>query len=96
MQLLRRHSALLALVAAGLLWGLTVPLSKLALDWLPGGWLTFVRFAIAAPLLALVRRRDLRAAFTPRILFAGAVGYGLVVDAPERGHQRHRASATRR
>ena len=79
MLLLRRHSALVALVTAGLLWGLTVPLSKLVLEWLPGGWLTLIRFAIAAPLLALVGRRGLRAAFTPRILAAGAVGYGLVV-----------------
>src|SRR3954449_10073269 len=79
MLLLRRHSALAALVAAGLLWGLTVPLSKLVLEWLPGGWLTLIRFAIAAPLLALVARRGLRQAFTPRVLFAGAVGYGLVV-----------------
>ena len=38
-----------------------------------------MRFAIAAPLLAFAGRRHLRAAFTPRILFAGAVGYGLVV-----------------
>ena len=78
-RLLRRHSALAALVAAGLLWGLTVPLSKLVLDWLPGGWLTVVRFALAAPLLAFVARRNLRAAITPRILFAGAIGYGLVI-----------------
>ena len=76
---LRRHTALVALVAAGLLWGLTVPLSKLVLDWLPGGWLTVVRFALAAPLLAFVARRNLRAAITPRILFAGAIGYGLVI-----------------
>ena len=53
MLVLRRHSALVALIVAGLLWGLTVPLSKLVLDWLPGGWLTLIRFAIAAPLLAL-------------------------------------------
>src|SRR5690242_7080468 len=79
MLLVRRHSALAALVAAGLLWGLTVPLSKLVLDWLPGGWLTLIRFAIAAPLLALAARPGLRAAFTPRVLFAGAVGYGLVI-----------------
>ena len=79
MLVLRRHSALVALVIAGLLWGLTVPLSKLVLDWLPGGWLTLVRFAIAAPLLALAGRHHLRAAFTPRVLFAGAVGYGMVV-----------------
>jgi drug/metabolite transporter (DMT)-like permease len=79
MSIVRRHTALVALVAAGLLWGLTVPLSKLVLDWLPGGWLTVVRFALAAPLLAFVARRHLRAAITPRILFAGAVGYGLVI-----------------
>ena len=79
MSYVRRHSALAALVAAGLLWGLTVPLSKLALDWLDGGWLTFVRFALAAPLLAFAGRRRLRAAFTPGVLFAGAVGYGLVI-----------------
>ena len=35
----RRH-AVAALVAAGLLWGSTVPLSKLALEWLAPGWLT--------------------------------------------------------
>src|SRR3954447_21907140 len=79
MLLLRRHSALVALVTAGLLWGLTVPLSKVVLDWLDGGWLTVVRFALAAPLLAFAGRRGLRAACTPRILFAGAVGYGLVI-----------------
>jgi len=79
MSVLRRHSALAALVAAGLLWGLTVPLSKVVLEWLPGGWLTFIRFAIAAPILALVARRGLRRAFTPRILGAGAIGYGVVV-----------------
>ena len=31
------RSAILALAAAGALWGLTVPLSKLSLDWLGGG-----------------------------------------------------------
>jgi drug/metabolite transporter (DMT)-like permease len=79
MSKIRRHSALLALVAAGLLWGLTVPLSKLVLDWLDGGTLTVVRFALAAPLLAFAARKHLRAAFTPRILFAGAIGYGIVI-----------------
>src|SRR5215218_8264192 len=76
---LRRHSALVALVAAGLLWGLTVLLSKLVLHWLDGGTLTFVRFALAAPLLAFAARKHLRAAFTPRILAAGAIGYGIVI-----------------
>jgi O-acetylserine/cysteine efflux transporter len=88
MQSVRRHSALLALVAAGLLWGLTVPLSKLVLGWLDGGWLTVVRFALAAPPLAYVARRHLRAALTPRILLAGAIGYGIVVVLQNAGIER--------
>ena len=88
MLLLRRHSALAALVAAGLLWGLTVPLSKLALEWLEGGWLTVVRFALAAPVLAVLARGNLRAALTPRIVFAGAVGYGLVIVLQNAGIER--------
>jgi drug/metabolite transporter (DMT)-like permease len=81
----RRH-AVAALIAAGLLWGTTVPLSKLALEWLSPGWLTAVRFGLAAAvLLAVARRRPggrmaqqsaLRAAFTPGVLIAGALGYG--------------------
>ena len=85
----RRH-AVAALIAAGLLWGTTVPLSKLALEWLAPGWLTVVRFSLAAAvLLAVAARRPggrtaqrsaqgstLRAAFTPAVLIAGAFGYG--------------------
>src|SRR6266567_3045984 len=87
----RRH-AVAALIAAGLLWGTTVPLSKLALEWLAPGWLTAVRFGLAAAvLLAAARRRGrgatqptaqrsaqtpLRRAFTPAVLAAGALGYG--------------------
>ncbi len=80
----RRH-AVAALIAAGLLWGTTVPLSKLALQWLSPGWLTAVRFGLAAAvLLAVARRRGrgqaqesaLRQAFTPAVLAAGALGYG--------------------
>jgi O-acetylserine/cysteine efflux transporter len=72
----RRH-AVAALTAAGLLWGTTVPLSKLALEWLAPGWITVVRFGLAAAvLLAVARRRGLRRAFTPKVLAAGAFGYG--------------------
>jgi O-acetylserine/cysteine efflux transporter len=76
----RRH-AVAALIAAGLLWGTTVPLTKLALEWLSPGWLTVVRFGLAAAvLLAVARRRGqgkaLRDAFTPAVLAAGALGYG--------------------
>src|SRR5438445_4234170 len=65
-----------ALTGAGLLWGTTVPLSKLALHWLPPGWLTFVRFAVAAAILLPAARRHLRAAFRPAVLASGALGYG--------------------
>jgi drug/metabolite transporter (DMT)-like permease len=85
---LRRHTALVALVAAGLLWGLTVPLSKLVLEWLDGGTLTVIRFALAAPPLALLARKHLKAAFTPRILAAGAIGYGLVIVLQNMGIER--------
>ena len=49
----RRH-AVAALIAAGLLWGTTVPLSKLALAWLSPGWLTATRFGLAAAVLLAV------------------------------------------
>jgi O-acetylserine/cysteine efflux transporter len=66
-----------ALIAAGLLWGTTVPLSKLALGWLAPAWLAFVRFAVAAAVLLLVANKDkVRAACRPAVLASGAVGYG--------------------
>src|SRR3954466_2630617 len=74
-----RRTALAALTAAGVIWGLTVPLSKLALGWLDATWLTAARFAVAAPVLALIGRHGLRAAATPRIAAWGAAGFGGVV-----------------
>ena len=65
-----------ALIGAGLLWGTTVPLSKLALHWLPPGWLTFVRFAVAAAILLPAARHRLRGALRPVVLASGALGYG--------------------
>ena len=88
-----------ALVGAGLLWGTTVPLSKLALHWLPPGWLTFVRFAVAAAILLPAARHQLRAAFRPALLASGAVGYGGSCRAAERRHhpdQRHPCRAADR
>ncbi len=65
-----------ALLVAGVLWGTTVPLSKVALGWLPPGWLAFARFALAAAVLLVVSRSRLRAACSPAILATGAIGYG--------------------
>ena len=71
----RRH-AVAALIAAGLLWGTTVPLSKVALPWLAPGWLTAVRFGLAAAVLLPVARRPGREVLEVRVLASGAVGYG--------------------
>ena len=71
-----RRRAVAALTTAGLLWGTTVPLSKLALGWLPPGWLTFVRFGLAAAILLVAGRRQLRGVCTLPVLASGAAGYG--------------------
>src|SRR5215208_4106353 len=82
-----RRWAILALASAGALWGLTVPLSKLGLEWLGAGSLTVARFAVAAPVLALLTRRRRRARLRRRD------------PAPERrdrAHQRQPRRAGRR
>ena len=62
-----RRFAVAALAAAGMLWGTTVPLSKLALGWLPPGWLTVARFGLAAAvLLVMVRRNSSRSGVQSR------------------------------
>src|SRR5580658_10585615 len=71
-----RRNAVAALVAAGLLWGTTVPLSKLALEWLAPGWLTVVRFGLAAAILLPVAKRRGQRILDARLLVSGAIGYG--------------------
>ncbi len=83
-----RRNAVAALVAAGLLWGTTVPLSKLALQWLAPGWLTVARFGLAAAILLPVARHRRpkgargdgsprwRGILDARLLVSGAIGYG--------------------
>jgi O-acetylserine/cysteine efflux transporter len=73
-----RNQALIALSAAGLLWGTSVPLSKAALTGFGPGWLTVLRFGVAGLILLAVLRprlRDVR----PALVFWGAVGYGSCV-----------------
>lgn len=65
-----------ALIAAGILWGITVPLSKVALAWMAPGWLAFARFALAAAVLMVASRQRLRSAASPAILISGGIGYG--------------------
>lgn len=84
----RRQTAISALAAAGALWGLTVPLSKLSIGWLGPAWLTVVRFGIAALLLGCANRRRLRTALAPRVMIAGAAGFGAVILLQNAGIQR--------
>ena len=82
------RSAIVALAGAGILWGLNVPLTKLALAWLGPGWLTVVRFAVAAPVLGAVGRRGLRDALSIRALVSGAIGFGAVIALQNAGIER--------
>jgi drug/metabolite transporter (DMT)-like permease len=71
-----RRTAVAALTAAGLLWGTTVPVTKLALAWLPPGWLTVARFGLAAAVLLVAVRGRARDAWSPAVAAWGAAGYG--------------------
>lgn len=75
-----RSGPLLALIVSGVLWGVTVPLTKIALDGVGPLWLSTARFGLAAvPLLLLAGRAELRAALTPKVAAWGAAGYGGVI-----------------
>ncbi|HEV2376763.1 MAG TPA: DMT family transporter [Streptosporangiaceae bacterium] len=65
-----------ALTFAGLLWGTTVPLSKVALGWLAPGWLTVIRFGLAGLVLLVIAHRRVGAALTLPVVAAGVFGYG--------------------
>src|SRR6202050_5924039 len=70
-----RRLVFAALIAAGVLWGTTVPLSKLALVWLGPAWLAFARFGVAAAVLLLVAGRDkVRAVCRPGVPGGGGGG----------------------
>ena len=84
----KRYVPFAALAGAGLLWGLTVPLSKLAMGWLSPAWLTVARFAVSAPILAIVGRHSLREALQPRVAAAGAIGFGGVIVLQNAGIER--------
>jgi drug/metabolite transporter (DMT)-like permease len=75
----RTRRAFLALTAGGVLFGLTVPLSKVALGGLDPAWLAVARFALAAPVLAWIGRGGLRAACSAPVAAWGGIGYGAMV-----------------
>jgi O-acetylserine/cysteine efflux transporter len=73
-----RKKALTALTTAGLLWGTSVPLSKVALTGFGPIGLTVLRFTVAGLVLLAVLRPDLRRV-RPGLVLAGALGYGLCI-----------------
>ena len=79
MQILRRHTALVALVAAGLLWGLTVPCRSSSSSGSTAAGSPSCASRSPRRCWRSLARKHLRAAFTPRILAAGAIGYGVVI-----------------
>ncbi|HEX4831981.1 MAG TPA: DMT family transporter [Trebonia sp.] len=85
-----RMRAVTALIASGVAWGTSVPLSKVALGWLGPGWLTVARFGLAAVVLLAIASRTgrLHAAMTLPVLAAGAAGYGLSVVVQNAGVER--------
>jgi O-acetylserine/cysteine efflux transporter len=76
---MKQRNAIISLVIAGTIWGSSVALSKLSLGWLDATWLTVLRFAAAAPVLAFIGRRHLRRAFSGKVILAGAIGYGITM-----------------
>jgi O-acetylserine/cysteine efflux transporter len=76
---MKQRNAIISLLVAGAIWGSSVALSKLSLGWLDASWLTALRFGVAAPVLAVIARRRLRAACDGRVVLVGAVGYGITM-----------------
>jgi drug/metabolite transporter (DMT)-like permease len=83
-----RRNVLLALVASGLLWGTTVPLTKVALAGWGPAWLTVARFGLAAVPLLWLGRRHLRAAVSTSTVVWGTFGYGAVIVLQNAGIER--------
>ena len=83
----RGAGAVAALVASGIAWGTSVPLSKIALVWLTPSWLTVVRFGLAAIVLLVIagRKGTLRGALALPVLASGAIGYGCSVAVQNAG-----------
>ncbi|MEZ5926253.1 MAG: DMT family transporter [Hyphomicrobiaceae bacterium] len=67
------------MLVLALLWGLSIPITKLALGSLPPLGLTALRFAIAAPLLLVftVGQRGLPLAALPAVVGLGLLGLGI-------------------
>lgn len=76
---------MIALTAACVGWGLTIPSGKVALGWLDPLTLGAARFALAAPVLALAGRRGLRAALDREVIAWGVVFYAAVVGLQNAG-----------
>nr|WP_283844048.1 DMT family transporter [Caballeronia zhejiangensis] len=68
-----------ALLILAVMWGLSIPVTKLGLESLPPLTLTAMRFAIAVPLLLIfaVGRHPLPRHALPRVAMLGVLGIGI-------------------
>lgn len=64
-----------AMFLLALMWGLSIPITKLGLDSIPPMTLTALRFMVAVPLMMLLARRKLR---LPRRAIPGVIGLGVM------------------
>ena len=92
---MQNRRALIALALAGLAWGLTVPMTKVALGWLDPAWTTVVRFGLAAPVLAWIAGPPCAARRRPRRRL-GRRRLRPRDRAPERRHRAHERHPRRR
>jgi O-acetylserine/cysteine efflux transporter len=76
---MKNRTAVLALIAAGVIWGAGVALCKVSMSWLGPYWLITGRFGIAAAILGFVGRKHLRSALNWKVALNGALGYGLAM-----------------
>jgi O-acetylserine/cysteine efflux transporter len=76
---MKNRTAVLALIAAGVIWGAGVALCKVSISWIGPYWLITGRFVIAAAVLGLIGRKHLRTALNWKVALNGALGYGLAM-----------------
>src|SRR5262245_12008763 len=87
--------SVVAMLFLALVWGLSIPATKLALQDLPPMTLTALRFLVAVPLMLMISARRLRVPWrsVPSIIALGVMGISLGNVAQSFGVQGTSASA---
>jgi drug/metabolite transporter (DMT)-like permease len=85
-----------AMLLLAVMWGLSIPVTKLGLQSVPPITLTALRFAVAVPLfwLCLIGRKRLPLAAVPRAALLGVIGIGVGQVSESLGIERTTASVS--